>query len=75
MVHQIPWTDKNGGVVLWGGVLIPALEKPKDCTECPVCDEYDDCMLQPVAYRTWFDQYANCPMVAVPEYFEEDFNE
>lgn len=39
--------------------------KPADCTKCPMCDSYDDCILLPYCYKEWDDQYANCPLVEV----------
>lgn len=38
-------------------------EKPAECWGCPMCDaESDDCLLSPVYYREWDDQYKNCPL-------------
>lgn len=38
-------------------------KKPEECSVCPMCDaEYDDCVLSPVFYREWDEQYKNCPL-------------
>ena len=38
-------------------------KKPEDCTRCPMCDaETDDCLLLPVCYQGWDEQYKNCPL-------------
>lgn len=38
-------------------------EKPKDCTECPLLwAESDDCPLQPEYFKSWEEQYKNCPL-------------
>lgn len=46
-------------------IIIQNMGKPKDCTECPICDEYDECMLQPVYHKSWDSQYNDCPLVEV----------
>lgn len=51
-------------------VIIRNMEKPKDCTECPTLNEYDECMPQPFFYGDWDKQYENCPVVDV-EVMEE----
>lgn len=39
-------------------------EKPLHCAECPMRDaEYDDCVLSPVSYKEWDEQYKNCPLI------------
>ena len=38
-------------------------QKLEDCTVCPICDYCDDCMLQPLHYETWDEQYKHCPLV------------
>ena len=38
-------------------------KKPEECSVCPMCDEYDDCVLSPVFYREWDERYKNCPLV------------
>lgn len=42
-------------------------EKPKDCTECPMRDEYDDCVLQPFHFHSWEEQYGKCPLQEVKD--------
>ena len=37
-------------------------EKPEECPRCPMCDEMDDCVLLPVCYQDWNEQYKNCPL-------------
>lgn len=36
--------------------------KPEHCTDCPLCNEYDDCDLLPKWYRKWEEQYKDCPL-------------
>lgn len=49
-------------------VVITTIDhKPKDCTVCPLCDSYDDCMLLPMHYDEWDDQYRQCPLKEVKE--------
>ena len=36
--------------------------KPVNCTECPICDYNDDCLLLPAYHSTWKEQYKNCPL-------------
>ena len=38
-------------------------EKPEHCSDCPMCDGWDDCVLLPRSYKMWDDQYADCPLV------------
>lgn len=39
-------------------------KKPEECSRCPMCDaEYDDCVLSPVSYKEWDEQYKNCPLI------------
>ena len=45
--------------------VIPGLSKPAECAECPICNEYDECLLLPKWYRTWDEQYRECPLVEV----------
>ncbi len=37
-------------------------KKPEHCADCPICNEYDDCDLQPTYYKTWDEQYEHCPL-------------
>ncbi len=40
------------------------MDKPKDCTECPVCSfEDDQCLLSFKYHRTWRSQYEDCPLI------------
>ena len=41
--------------------------KPIDCSLCPLCDSYDDCMLLPLHYDEWDDQYRQCPLKEIKE--------
>lgn len=36
--------------------------KPKRCEYCPMCNDYDDCVLQTQVSDTWVEQYARCPL-------------
>lgn len=38
-------------------------QKPEDCTVCPICDGYDDCLLLPKWFASWDEQYKHCPLV------------
>ena len=49
-------------------VIITNMEhKPKDCTVCPLCDMNDDCMLLPLHYDSWDDQYRQCLLKEIKE--------
>ena len=45
------------------------MDKPKDCTSCPLLEAVDRCALLPQAecdsYETWFDMYRHCPLKEV----------
>lgn len=39
------------------------MDKPSDCTGCPMCSYEDDsCLLQIKMYDSWEEQYDNCPI-------------
>lgn len=40
-------------------------KKPEHCTDCPICNEYDECMLLPFVMSTWEEQYAKCPLFEI----------
>lgn len=49
-------------------VYIPGLEKPSDCENCIFCYD-DECLMhKPNEYRSWPEEYKNCPLVPVPEH-------
>lgn len=37
--------------------------KPSHCADCPICDQYDQCMLMLRWYGTWEEQYRACPLM------------
>ena len=47
-------------------VIISNMEhKPVHCADCPICDEYDQCMLQIRWFDSWEEQHRNCPLQEV----------
>lgn len=49
-------------------VYIPGMEKPTNCEDCIFCDG-DACLMhKPNEYRSWTEEYKNCPLVPVPEH-------
>ena len=47
-------------------VIITNMEhKPEDCTVCPLCNEYDECMAVPWHESSWDGQYERCPLKEV----------
>lgn len=37
-------------------------KKPLQCGDCPICNYDGDCMILKTYYRTWDEQYKNCPL-------------
>ena len=60
-------------------ILIMGMEKPKkccamvggECVMCPFVNDDDECVvllqMQKRVFGTWEDQYAQCPLVELPE--------
>lgn len=49
-------------------VYIKGMEKPSDCVNCIFCYD-DECLMhKPNEYRSWPEEYKNCPLVPVPEH-------
>ena len=47
-------------------VILTNLEdKPKDCTVCPLLNEYDECQALPWHRTNWDEQYTNCPLKVI----------
>ena len=42
-------------------------KKPDHCGDCPICGEYDECLLLPIWYETWEEQHKHCPLEEVPK--------
>ena len=64
---------KDGEVM---AILIKDKKKPPKCKwvtknhdvcRCVMLDGKDDCVLQDCEQETWTEQYANCPLVEVPD--------
>ena len=53
------------------------MDKPLDCTGCPMCScEDDSCLLQIKMYDSWEEQYDNCPITeAVAEEIDKMIKE
>ena len=41
--------------------------KPKECPGCPILDDCDLCMLSWKVYKNLDEQYAECPLIEMPE--------
>ena len=50
-------------------MILIAMEKPRECTECPFCDENADCVAVPDSEQkdSLSEQYANCPLKEVQQ--------
>ena len=50
------------------GVYIKGIEKPKHCQICAFLDEMaDKCRIHEINYRSWNEEYDNCPLIPVPD--------
>lgn len=50
------------------GIYIPGMEMPNDCENCIFCDD-DACLMhKPEQFRSWTEEYKNCPLVLVPDH-------
>ena len=48
------------------------MRMPKDCAECPMLLDTDECCLSPKIYKTWDEQYADCPLEDAASFWHEE---